>query len=174
MRPANSTGTNIHPNNGVVERTTSGFAPKHSSLSLVSQPNCLQPFVHVVAILCCLFHCLCNTSPHTLQNLHWIMLHPSEIVKKQTFSLTHAEKTEKGVDDIWLLILFTRLLGTTEWTQPGETQLCELSDHRLRIWCCWFLGQLSQHTLVVTSNPCPLLHSSCFFFFVLWILRTEK
>merc|ERR1712226_1218067 len=74
---ANRTGTNIHPNNGVVERTTSGFAPKHSGLSLVSQPNCLQPFVHVVAILCCLFHCLCNTSPHTLQNLHWIMLHPS-------------------------------------------------------------------------------------------------
>ena len=81
MRPANRTGTNIHPNNGVMEGITSGFAPKQSCLSLVSQPNSFHPFVHVVAIRSGLVHCLCNTSPHTLQNLHWIMLHPSVYVK---------------------------------------------------------------------------------------------
>lgn len=75
--PANRTGTNIHPNNGVVKRTTGGFAPQQSCLSLIGQPNSLQPAVHVVAIRCGLVHCLSNAHPHTLQNLHWIMLHPS-------------------------------------------------------------------------------------------------
>jgi hypothetical protein len=75
--PANRTGTNIHPNNGVVKRITGGFAPQQSCLSLIGQPNSLQSTVHVVAIRCGLVYCLGNAHPHTLQNLHWIMLHPS-------------------------------------------------------------------------------------------------
>ncbi len=48
--PANRTGTNIHPNNGVVKRITGGFAPQQSCLSLIGQPNSLQSAVNVVAL----------------------------------------------------------------------------------------------------------------------------
>lgn len=82
--PANGTGTSIHPNDGVIERTTSGFAPNQSSLSLIGQTNSLEPTIYVVTINCGLVKGFGHAHPRTLQNLHRIMLHPSENAHKPT------------------------------------------------------------------------------------------
>lgn len=75
--PANRGSTNIHPNKRIVKRSTGGFAPNKSGLSLIGETNSLQSFVYVEPVSCCLIHCLSNTNLHALQYLHWIMLHPS-------------------------------------------------------------------------------------------------
>jgi hypothetical protein len=60
----------------MVKRSASRFAPNKSGLSLIGETNSLQPFIHIESIGCCLVHCLSNTNLDTLQDLHWIMLHP--------------------------------------------------------------------------------------------------
>ncbi|PNX61784.1 hypothetical protein L195_g060834, partial [Trifolium pratense] len=55
--PANRGGTNIHPNKSMVKRSTGGFAPNKSGLSLISETNSLQTFINIESIGCCLVYC---------------------------------------------------------------------------------------------------------------------
>lgn len=77
--PADGTGASIHPDNGFVERKTSGFAPDDGGLSLISKTNGLQATVDIVTIGCGFVKSLGNAHFHTLQYLHWIMFHPSSL-----------------------------------------------------------------------------------------------
>ena len=74
--PANRSSTGIHPNNSIIKRGTSGFAPNKGGLPLIGDANSLQTLIHVEPISGGLVHSLSNTHLHTLQYLHGIMLHP--------------------------------------------------------------------------------------------------
>ena len=106
--PANRSGTNIHPNNGVVERATTGFAPNDRCLSLIGETNRLKPTVDVLAIGSGLVNRFRDTYPHTLQNLHWIVLYPS----RETESKSNPTKTEHSQRERESII--TLLLDRTE------------------------------------------------------------
>lgn len=131
VRPANRSGTDIHPNNGFVQRAASRFAPNHRRLSLIGEPNSLESTVHVVSLSSGLVNRLRYTNPHTLHNLHRIVLHPSSEIhrgkRNQTTSLRkHRNKQTNTRANNWstennkflIFVLWTRLHKTRQ--QSGK------------------------------------------------------
>lgn len=94
--PADRTSTNIHPNNGIVERKTSGFTPNNSSLSLIGKANGFQSIVNVMTINRGLIKSLRHTQPNTRNNLHCIMFNPST----QTITKISKNKKKKTADNL--------------------------------------------------------------------------
>jgi len=77
--PANGRSASIHPNDGVVERATSGFAPNKSGFSLISETDGPESLVDVEPIGGGLVDGFGHAHLHALQNLHGVVLHPPRL-----------------------------------------------------------------------------------------------